>query len=277
LLNGVPALQAQTSLYNYYSGGAGNLTGTGYYNTANGFQALSANTTGSNNTANGLQALSANTTGFDNTAYGYQALSANTTGINNTANGLQALSANTTGSYNIANGFQAGRYIADGVTANQTSSNSVYEGFQAYPLASGDTNENVIGNTAIGHGSNTTTLGNSTTTGTYYFGSLNNANGPVIPLTALGYQGPAAGYVQLSVSGATNTITGTALTATCDSGTVSVTGAVVGHPVAVSSTTGADVGGAFNVRGSVTSTGTVTVYVCGTGTPASLAYNVTVF
>jgi len=27
----------------------------------------------------------------------------------------------------------------------------------------------------------------------------------------------------------------------------------------------------------VTSTGTVTVYVCGTGTPASLAYNVTVF
>jgi hypothetical protein len=72
----------------------------------------------------------------------------------------------------------------------------VYEGFQAYPLASGDTNEIVIGNTAIGHGSNTTTLGNSTTTGTYYFGSLNNANGPVIPQTALGFQGPAAGYVQ---------------------------------------------------------------------------------
>ena len=29
LLNGVPALQSQTSLNNYYSGGAGNLTGTG--------------------------------------------------------------------------------------------------------------------------------------------------------------------------------------------------------------------------------------------------------
>ena len=77
--------------------------------------------------------------------------------------------------------------------------------------------------------------------------------------------------------GTTGTITGTALTATCDSGTASVTGAVVGHPVAVSSTTGADVGGAFNLRASVTSTGTVTIYVCGTGTPASLAYNVTVF
>jgi len=44
----------------------------------------------------------------------------------------------------------------------------------------------------------------------------------------------------------------------------------------VSSTTGADVGGAFYLRGSVTATGTVTVYVCGTGTPASLAYNVAV-
>jgi hypothetical protein len=83
--------------------------------------------------------------------------------------------------------------------------------------------------------------------------------------------------VQLALSGTTGTITGTALLASCDSGTATVTGAVVGHPVAVSSTTGADVGGAFNLRASVTATGTITVYVCGTGTPASLAYNVTVF
>ena len=103
LLNGVPALQSQTSLNNYYSGGAGNLTGTGLYNTAN--------------------------------------------------------------------GYQAGVYIADGVTPNQTSSNSVYEGFQAHPLASGDTNETVIGNTAIGHGSNTTTLGNTATVGTWLNGT----------------------------------------------------------------------------------------------------------
>jgi hypothetical protein len=110
-----------------------------------------------------------------------------------------------------------------------------------------------------------------------FSGSLANANGTLIPSTALGYQGPAAGYVQLSVNGTTGTITGTALTATCNSGTASVTGAIVGHPVAVSSTTGADVGGTFNLRASVTATNTVTVYVCGTGTPASLAYNVTVF
>lgn len=76
--------------------------------------------------------------------------------------------------------------------------------------------------------------------------------------------------------GTTGTITGTSLSASCDSGPASVPGAAVGEPVAVSSTTGADVGGAFSVRGSVTSPNVVTVYVCGTGTPASLAYNVTV-
>jgi hypothetical protein len=243
LLNGVPALQSQTSLNNYYSGGAGNLTGTGSsntangfeaiysnstgnyntangmyalfsnttgsFNTANGFRALNANTTGSYNTANGFEALNANTTGTSNTANGYAALyanttgssntangfealnanttgtsntangmyalNANTTGTSNTANGMYALNANTTGNNNTANGFQAGEHIADGVTANQTSSNSVYEGFQAYPLASGDTNENVIGNTAIGHGSNTTTLGNSSVTDTYIAGTVHGA------------------------------------------------------------------------------------------------------
>jgi hypothetical protein len=37
--------------------------------------------------------------------------------------------------------------------------------------ASGDTNENVIGNAAVGNGSNTTTLGNSSTIGTWTFGT----------------------------------------------------------------------------------------------------------
>jgi hypothetical protein len=77
-----------------------------------------------------------------------------------------------------------------------------------------------------------------------------------------------------SLTGTTPTITGTALTATCDSGVVTVSGATVGHPVGVSGTTGADVGGAFTLRASVTATNTVTVFVCGTGTPPSLAYNV---
>ena len=107
LLNGVPALQSQTSLNNYYSGGAGNLTGTGVQNTANGYAALAFNTTGNNNIANGYQALYSNTTGSSNIANGFQALYYNTTGTQNTANGYAALLFNTTGNSNTANGYQA--------------------------------------------------------------------------------------------------------------------------------------------------------------------------
>ena len=81
----------------------------------------------------------------------------------------------------------------------------------------------------------------------------------------------------LLLFGTTGTITGTSLSATCDSGTASVTGATVGHAVGVSATDGTDVGGAFDLRASVTSANTVTVYVCGTGTPASKAYNVSTY
>jgi hypothetical protein len=118
-------------------------------------------------------------------------------------------------------------------------------------------------------------LVNATTT--EVTGGLNNSIGTVIPSTATGFVGSAIGAMQLVLQGTTGTITGTHLSASCDSGTATVTGVTVGHPVAVSSTTGADVGGAFNVRASVTGANTVTVFVCGTGTPPSLAYNVTVF
>jgi hypothetical protein len=177
---------------------------TGFSNTANGVNALSANTTGYNNTANGYQALFSNTTGFSNTANGYQALYSNTTGYSNTANGVNALSANTTGYYNTANGYQAGQYIADAVTANQTSSYSVYEGFQAYPLANGDTNENVIGNDAIGHGSNTTTLGNSATVGTWLNGTQHiTATAPITSAGTVAAYSTNAGGAITSLSAAT--------------------------------------------------------------------------
>lgn len=78
-------------------------------------------------------------------------------------------------------------------------------------------------------------------------------------LTATQVTTAALGYTPLS--GLTATINGTLLSASCDSGTASVTSASAGDPVAVSATTGAN---------------TVTVYICGTGTPASLAYNVVV-
>lgn len=88
------------------------------------------------------------------------------------------------------------------------------------------------------------------------------------------------------LNGQSGTITGTALANTCDSGTVSITpltlpngtvvNAQVDDVVTVTPNNGVDVGGSFYLRASVTSTNTVTVYVCGTGTPASTTYWVNV-
>jgi hypothetical protein len=192
---------------NGYDAGRANTTGVGW--TATGSAAGYYSTTGSNWTATGVQTGYYSTTGSNWTATGSTAGYNNQTGSGWTATGMQAGFFNQTGSNWTANGFDAGMYIADGATPNESGNNSVYEGANAYPLADGDTNETVIGYAAIGHGSNTVTLGNSTTTGTYYFGSLNNANGPVIPQTALGTQGPAAGYVTTSISGTATLVSGT--------------------------------------------------------------------
>jgi hypothetical protein len=134
-----------------------------------------------------LNALYSNTTGYQNTANGVSALQSNTTGYYNTANGVSALFSNTTGYYNTANGVNAGRFIADGVTANQTSNNSVYEGYNAMAQASGDTNEIVIGASAIGNGSNTVTLGNTSIVKTILQGNV--GIGTTTPATALDVNG----------------------------------------------------------------------------------------
>src|SRR5439155_8386252 len=65
------------------------------------------------NTANGFQALYANTTGVDNTAIGTSALYL-CIGNNNTAIGTSALERNTTGNRNIALGVSAGANLTDG-------------------------------------------------------------------------------------------------------------------------------------------------------------------
>jgi hypothetical protein len=156
---------------------------TGYRNTACGPYALRFNTTGYFNTANGYQALYFNTTGVLNTANGYWALYANTTGFRNAATGYLALNFNTSGYFNTANGAQAGRLTNSGA-ANETSNSSVYIGYDTRALASGDTNEIVIGSTAEGKGSNTVTLGNDSITDTYLKGNV-KANSFIAPLITI--------------------------------------------------------------------------------------------
>jgi len=83
-----------------------------------------------------------------------------------------------------------------------------------------------------------------------------------------------------SLLGTTGSIGGSLLTAgTCASGTVSVTNALPGYPVAVSSDDGSLPSPLAVLSAAVTSTGTVTVQVCAIAavTPAAKSYNVTVF
>jgi hypothetical protein len=140
-------------------------------NTAVGACALAANDCGTTNTAVGDRALRCNTQGISNTAVGSQALCSNTTGCRNTAIGFRTLERITTGIQNVAVGRYAGRYSSGGSYLTSLC-NSVLLGHCTRPLTNGDTNEIVIGFDAIGSGSNTTVIGNSSTTSTCIWGRV---------------------------------------------------------------------------------------------------------
>ena len=92
---GIPLLYASgNGSDNFFAGPAGNLTTSGYYNTAIGSGALQANVSGNYNVAIGTGALDYNETGSDNTACGMSALGElgifAAGGVNNIALGSEA-------------------------------------------------------------------------------------------------------------------------------------------------------------------------------------------
>ena len=136
----------------------------GFDNIAIGWSALRyniGNTGGWDNIAIGSGALYRNTEGYSNIAIGINTLKENTIGYDNIVIGEDAIHYNTEGFDNIALGISAGEYISNGTTHNETSSYSIYLGSNTKSLASGDTNEIVIGYNAIGIGSNTAIIGNN--------------------------------------------------------------------------------------------------------------------
>jgi hypothetical protein len=147
---------------------------TGVDNTAIGKDALQGNTTGSNNIGIGVVAGANTSTGEYNIAIGKQALQQNTTGSTNIAVGAGAIDFITTGNYNTVLGGFAGRYAGSGNSTNTTTlNNSLLLGYDTRPKLNNDSNEIVIGNSTVGNGSNTTTIGNTATTDTYIYGNLN--------------------------------------------------------------------------------------------------------
>jgi hypothetical protein len=149
---------------------------TGIYNVAINGGALGANTTGRDNVAIGYVSLNSNTTGERNTAVGGESMYDNLTGSENTAIGLQALSNMTTGKWNVSIGNRSATLAGAGGGGLFTSNNSIYIGYDSRAGADNQTNQIVIGHNAIGQGSNTVTIGNSSTTSNKLFGRVIHAD-----------------------------------------------------------------------------------------------------
>lgn len=163
-------------------------SGVGQYNTAVGYFTLMSNTTGQGNTAVGNCTLNTNTTSSHNTAVGADALrnggggynvaignssqSSNTAGLSNISVGYYSLAGITTGAGNVALGFDAGNSVIPPANKTTTGDYNIFIGCQASALNGGDSNSIVVGYGAVGLGSNTTVIGNASTTSTYIAGSV---------------------------------------------------------------------------------------------------------
>ena len=209
LIDGLNAGKSKSSGVDNTVFGAGALAAitTGSYNVAIGFEASSVNTTGEN-TAVGFSALRLNTTGYSNTAVGSVALRNNVTGIRNAAFGEQSLDS-CTNNENTAFGYYTLRTLTSGIGntvigamagANPyidgltTGQNNILVGRSATtgPGNNGVNNSIVIGAYAVGNGSNTTTIGNSSTTATWLYGYVKSTVYTVATLTAAATAGAGA-------------------------------------------------------------------------------------
>lgn len=180
--------------------GSGALNGnvTGGQNTAIGQTASGAITTGSNNVIVGQSAFATATTATQNTIvgqaagnsynasnsayFGYRAAVYATTGNNNCGAGSQVFPALLGGGNNTAYGSTAGGVLTTG-------SNNTYLGFNTQASGVAVTNEMSIGYGTVGSGSNTTTIGNSSTTATIVYGTLNTSGYTVATLPTAGTVG----------------------------------------------------------------------------------------
>jgi hypothetical protein len=115
--------------------------------------------------------FSASITGTNSVALGSNALN-RSLGFGNMAIGAEALYWSTTGSFNVGIGTSAGMVIADGTTNNVLVNSSIFIGNQTRAQANNQTNQIVIGASAIGNGSNSTVIGTPSTTKTTLFGRL---------------------------------------------------------------------------------------------------------
>jgi hypothetical protein len=168
---GVGSLFAVTSGYYNTAIGALSLTAanSGHSNTGIGSQSLLSLTSGSKNFGIGTGALQNITTQEDNLAIGHvagQALNNTSDGTANTFIGTAAAQYLTSGSYNLIMGWEASKEVVTASALATSVKTSILLGARASAKSNGDENEIVIGVNGQGNGSNTTTIGNGSTTAT---------------------------------------------------------------------------------------------------------------
>jgi hypothetical protein len=127
-----------------------------------------------------------------NVGIGQYATNSLTKGYMNVGIGYAAMSYITTGYNNVGVGQKAGQKITGGSTNNVTSYNSTYIGALTKASADGNANEIVIGYNVTGSGSNTTTIGNSSTTLTKLAGAVNSTVYTVATLPSASTSGAGA-------------------------------------------------------------------------------------
>jgi hypothetical protein len=161
---------------------AGDAVSTGNDNVAIGSSAATALTISGDVVAVGSSALAtASTNGSGTVAVGSAALAVATTTPSATAVGSLSLLNATTATNMVAVGHQAGRYVGTGTTNCTNATNSIFIGQDARPSGDSQANQIVIGTQGRGNGSNTTTIGNTSTTGTFIpAGDLTLTNGNFI-------------------------------------------------------------------------------------------------
>lgn len=220
---GEGALDARTTGNNNTAFGVYALSAvtTGNSNTAFGIYAL-LNNTGSSNTAIGSTALQSCTSGGENTALGESSLGNLTTGTNNvgiggnlnsitTAVGNTALGRYagvylTSGNSNVFLGREAGARYGAGGTNLTTCGTSVLIGYDARTNGNSETNQIVIGDSAIGLGTNTAVLGNSSIVTTQLRGNVISGNQAALATNA------TDGFLYIPSCAGTPTGTPTAIT-----------------------------------------------------------------
>jgi len=153
------------------------------YNSVVGGSAFVNNTKGYENSVHGFSAMQGNTLGYQNAAFGNLSLYTNSTGYQNSCFGFMAGFYNITGYQNIFIGRNSGNYLANGITHHENGNNSIFIGDSCRANADSETNQIIIGSGAIGNGSNTVTVGNTSIIKTVLRGNV--GVGTVSPTSGL--------------------------------------------------------------------------------------------